>query len=114
MRIIICGGPRTGKTQLAKHLSLKFDIPKYLCTDPQALGGDALDHTELPERERWSAISADVSQWFDEPGPWIIEGVAAIRALRKWHKNTLRVRLHVTSAFTYQMQRPSKPKGNKQ
>ena len=87
MRIIICGGPRTGKTQLAKHLSLKFGIPTYRCTDPQALGGDALDHTELPERERWSAISADVSEWFDEPGPWIIEGVAAIRALRKWHKN---------------------------
>jgi hypothetical protein len=32
----------------------------------------------------WSAASLAASQWFDESGPWIIEGVAVPRALRKW------------------------------
>ena len=86
-RIIIIGGPRTGKTQLAKKLSQELGIPTILCTDPQSLGGDAPSHAELTNRdERWSAVSEDVSHWFDRTGPWIIEGVAAIRALRKYRK----------------------------
>lgn len=32
----------------------------------------------------WSAGSQRASEWFDEPGPWICENVAAARALRKW------------------------------
>jgi hypothetical protein len=28
-----------------------------------------------------------VSGWFDAPGPWVIEGVAIPRALRKWMNN---------------------------
>lgn len=32
----------------------------------------------------WSEASARVSLWLDCPGPFIIEGVAAVRALRKW------------------------------
>ena len=32
----------------------------------------------------WSEASEEVSHWFDAPGPWIIEGVAVPRALRKW------------------------------
>jgi len=31
-------------------------------------------------------MSAVVVGWFDFPGPWIIEGVTALRALRKWLK----------------------------
>lgn len=32
----------------------------------------------------WSESSQEVSTWFDKPGPWIVEGVAVARALRKW------------------------------
>ena len=34
----------------------------------------------------WSEASEAISFWFDEPGPWIIEGVVIPRALRKWRK----------------------------
>jgi hypothetical protein len=34
----------------------------------------------------WSDASAEVARWLDEPGPWIIEGVAVSRALRKWRE----------------------------
>lgn len=65
-RIIIIGGPRTGKTTLARKLS-----PHARSTDDvMSLG--------------WSEASEEVSHWFDERGPWVIEGVAAVRALRKW------------------------------
>jgi hypothetical protein len=32
----------------------------------------------------WSESSEAASRLLDEPGPWIVEGVAASRALRKW------------------------------
>lgn len=32
----------------------------------------------------WSEASLVASTWFDNPGPWIAEGVAMPRALRKW------------------------------
>jgi hypothetical protein len=48
MRVIITGGPKTGKTTMAR-----------------------------------SAV-ATVSRWLDRPGPWVIEGVTGVRALRHW------------------------------
>ena len=84
MRIIIIGGPKVGKSTLARQLAQNMSCI-VRCTDPVSLGGDADDRLDLPQKERWSAISEDVSYWFDVPGPWIIEGVTAVRALRKWH-----------------------------
>lgn len=64
MRLLITGGPRTGKT---------------------TLGGDTARHTDdLIGQLDWSEASAAVAQWFDAVGPWTIEGVAIPRALRKW------------------------------
>ncbi len=71
-RIAIAGGPRTGKTTLAQSLWMPGD--KVLHTDD-------LIHLHL-----WSEASQVVCGWFDEPGPWIIEGVTVSRALRKWHQ----------------------------
>jgi adenylate kinase family enzyme len=65
MRIAIAGGPRCGKTTLAAKL------------------GDAR-HTDDVMSLGWSEASAEVAAWFDAAGPWIIEGVAVPRALRKW------------------------------
>lgn len=66
-RVVIIGWPKTGKSTLAKKMG----------------GGRSTD--EVMELG-WSEASAEVATWFDKPGPWIIEGVAAARALRKWKK----------------------------
>lgn len=68
-RVVIAGGPRTGKSTLAAELAR----PNTMHTD------DLIDVYD------WSGVSAHVAdEWMTQPGPWIIEGVAAIRALRKW------------------------------
>lgn len=69
MRIVIIGGPKTGKTTMADHM--RGD-------------GVTVRHTDDLQDLEWSEASACASFWFDEPGPWIIEGVMAVRALRKW------------------------------
>lgn len=66
-RIVIAGGPRTGKTSFARTLG------QHRSTD------------DLIGTHDWSGVSELVaSQWMVAPGPWVIEGVAAVRALRKW------------------------------
>lgn len=66
MRIAIAGGPRCGKTTLAASF------------------GEARHTDDLIGSKDWSAASAEVATWFDADDPWIIEGVAVPRALRKW------------------------------
>lgn len=72
MKILIAGGPRTGKSTLAKRLSEENGNIPVRCTD------DVI-HT-LP----WATASLEVATWFDAPGPWIIEGTIVVRAMRKW------------------------------
>lgn len=67
VRLVIVGGPKTGKTTLAESLPLP-----------------ALHTDDLIGQRDWSSASAEVATWFDRPGPWVVEGVAAVRALRKW------------------------------
>ena len=70
-RTLIAGVPRSGKTTLALKLGAQHGIPvRHI---DELIG--VLD---------WSETSAEVASWLDEPGPWIIEGVQAARALRKW------------------------------
>jgi|SRR5579863_3059323 len=69
MRIAIVGGPRSGKTELAKKLGLQLGIT-VKSTD--SLAGS------------WSEMSRVASMCFDELGPLIVEGVAVPRALRKF------------------------------
>lgn len=79
-RIAITGGPRTGKTTLASRIGGDWH-------------GSGLDSFEIRGTDDligkfdWSDASAEVATWFDAPGPWIIEGVAVSRALRKWMAN---------------------------
>jgi hypothetical protein len=68
LRIVIAGGPRTGKTTLAASLGL----PVLHTDDLIPLG--------------WVPAGAAVAEWIDQPGPWVIEGVTAPRALRRWLK----------------------------
>lgn len=70
-RTVIIGGPRTGKTTLALQFADDF--------------GCAVHHLDdLIQTHNWSEASEAASHYFDRPGPWIVEGVAAVRALRKW------------------------------
>jgi Fe-S cluster assembly ATPase SufC len=82
-RLIIAGGPGVGKTTLTDSLVAgRPDITVHRSSEiekhPTIL--------RLPKDERWSAGSLLASHWFDEPGPWICEGVAMPRAIRKWLK----------------------------
>jgi hypothetical protein len=89
-RIVILGGPRTGKTTLSKSMS------RVHGARPQTVGMDGyvnVSHTDdLIEqckhlgKDAWSEASRIASTWLDAPGPWIIEGVAMSRALRKWRE----------------------------
>jgi len=74
-RILIVGGPRTGKTTLAKHLAAELGYPLR--------GTDELTATE------WSAASQEASGWFREDGPWIFEGVVLPRAIRKHYRASI-------------------------
>lgn len=71
-RIVIIGSPRAGKTTYALALAARERV--------------RVRHTDdLITMVSWSKVSEIVAfQWFADPGPWIIEGVAAVRALRKW------------------------------
>lgn len=60
-----------GKTTYSGHLSRTLGIPRR-STDEAIL------------QNVWVTQSALVADWFDQPGPWIIEGTPVIRALRKW------------------------------
>lgn len=70
-RILIAGGPRVGKTTLGLTLS-------------ERLGVDLRSTDDLIATHAWSEASAEVARWLDEPGSFVIEGVAIPRALRKW------------------------------
>ena len=69
-RVLVAGGPRTGKTTLSDRLEAK-GIPVY--------------HTDaLIGSHEWSEASAEVARWLEEPGPWVVEGVSSVRAARKF------------------------------
>lgn len=70
-RIVICGVPKAGKTTASRRIH------------PQAAA--VVRHTDDLTAFGWSRASEIVAtQWFAMPGPWVVEGVAAVRALRKW------------------------------
>ncbi len=85
-RICITGGPRTGKTTMADAMWLERCRPGILAVDhgPVRHTDDLIAELAHLGNDAWSEASRLVSLWLDEPGPWIIEGVAVSRALRKW------------------------------
>ena len=71
-RIAIIGAPRAGKTTFALKLAAE-------------LGVQVRHSDDLIGTHDWSAASEHIATvWLPEPGPWIVEGVAVVRALRKW------------------------------
>lgn len=72
VRVIVCGGPRTGKTTLAeKYRQLHPTLPVY--------------HTDAFKDMDWSRASDAVVVWLETfSGAWLVEGVASVRAIRKF------------------------------
>jgi len=68
-RIVIGGHPRTGKTTHGNQLAAALGVTCQHTDDLIDLG--------------WSEASAAAAEWMTKPGPWVIEGMAAARALRK-------------------------------
>jgi hypothetical protein len=83
MKHIVIGGPRTGKSTYARMLRAQ-GIKTY-CTDPKSLVKEPEDDVEyLPEGLDWSEGSQYVADnWLDKENV-CIEGVATVRALRKY------------------------------
>lgn len=82
-RVVIIGGPRRGKSTMARELRA-VGIPTY-CGDPRSAVKEPEDGvTYLPEGLAWSESSAYIAEnWLTAPGPWCCEGVAMARAVRK-------------------------------
>lgn len=70
LRVCITGSPRAGKTSAADKMASEHGLTAR--------------HTDHTIPLGWSAASAEIATWFEAPGPWICEGVAIPRALRKW------------------------------
>ncbi len=92
MRVCIVGGPGCGKSTLALATAKRMGVI-VLCTDTAAQAARSFNpHGVLYapdsfERD-WSGLSAWVAGgWLNRPGPWVMEGVALSRALRKWRSS---------------------------
>lgn len=92
-RIIILGAPRTGKSTLQAAMAEDHPELVRLCTDPagdvkEPLAGVEYvpdDCEQIQTFGKWSGASQYVADVFlERPGPWVLEGVGAARALRKW------------------------------
>lgn len=95
MRLGIIGGPGCGKSTLARAEARRLGVSPILCTDTlaQALGTgrpvsqDGVLFAPAKFDKDWSGLSRWVSEtWLSRQGPWVMEGVALARALRKWHE----------------------------
>lgn len=79
-RIVILGGPKTGKTTLADRM-----LADATRGPGGHGGGPTVFHTDDLISMGWSEASQYIAdRWLNDQGDWIIEGVAAVRALRKW------------------------------
>lgn len=70
-KILIIGVPRAGKSTIATSLASELGIP--------------LKHIdEWAKTLEWSVVSDKVAEKLETEGPWIMDGVAGVRGLRKW------------------------------
>lgn len=80
-QVMIIGAPLSGKSTYANTLGL----PTF-CTDPVSTVRQRQPNvTYMPDGLGWDRQSSQIINWMLKNGDWCIEGVAAVRALRKWN-----------------------------
>jgi hypothetical protein len=80
-RVAITGGPHTGKSSLARRIA---DGRLVMHTDPDELPEEIRAMlAKLPERDRWSALSAEVVRRLAGVERFAVEGIRVAHALRK-------------------------------
>lgn len=84
-KILIIGGPKTGKSTLGRRLSGELSVP-LKCSDFTNRGGDIEPLKFATKDEQWSYASEKVAEWLDDPSDMVIEGIAVVRGIRKWLK----------------------------
>lgn len=77
-RFLVVGYPRSGKSSFARAIGRALRVEPIATDQVMGLG--------------WSEASEAASNWFDRKGPLVIEGVAGLRALRKWLLRNSRMR----------------------
>lgn len=87
MRIVLVGGPRRGKSTLARQYRAQ-GIPTF-CGDPRSKVKDPEEGVtylpeELPYAGDQGAAAHVAGLWFIWQGPWLCEGHVMARALRRW------------------------------
>lgn len=88
MRIAVMGPCRTGKTTLSTEIAEHLGTSDVKHTGKREATAERRKYD--PKRtddliaRGWSEASEEASYWFDAPGPWVIEGTMAVRAVRKW------------------------------
>lgn len=87
-RIAIVGGPLRGKSTYAAKLASLYRLPVY-CGDPKSTVRVASpDVTYVPEglpfRGAGGVADFIAREWLVLPGPWVVEGHAVARALRRY------------------------------
>jgi hypothetical protein len=93
-RIVVVGGPRTGKSYFAKQMR-ELGHPTF-CGDPRStVKFPEPDVTYLPEGLKFdgdSGAAAWVAEnWFPMRGPWLCEGHVMARALRRWRDQQIAI-----------------------
>lgn len=87
-RVIIVGGPRRGKSTLAREIAGPYPSAIY-CGDPlskvkEPQNGVAYLPEGIPISGDDGAAQWVADNWFTLPGPWVCEGWVMARALRRW------------------------------
>jgi hypothetical protein len=87
-RIVIVAGSRRGKSTLAAELSVASGAQVY-CGDPASKAKENRPGViYLPEGMPYSGDDGPAQwiadNWFEMPGPWIVEGHVTARALTRW------------------------------
>lgn len=83
MKYFVIGPPRSGKSTYARRLR-EEGIPT-LCTDPRGHVKEPEPFVTYAPNLDWSDCSQYVADnWITKSGPWCIEGVGSVRALRKF------------------------------
>lgn len=80
MSIVVLGGPRRGKSSIARLLAETNQL-QHLCTDPQRF---CRNMAGTPDSLEYDQVSQWVSDNWMQKANVVIEGVHAARALQKW------------------------------